>query len=58
MDESYMRQFLMQEQEYLEIKMRDPTSQRRILYPARGNRCSHPDVFDYMSLLEYYKEYG
>jgi len=42
----------------LTIKLKDPTSQRKILYPVRGNRCEHPEVFDYMSILEYYKEYG
>jgi hypothetical protein len=38
--------------------MKDPNNQRSIAYPSRGNRCQHPDVFDYLSLLEYYKEYG
>ena len=57
-DESFMRQFMIPGQEFVEIKMKDPNNQRSIAYPSRGNRCQHPDVFDYLSLLEYYKEYG
>jgi hypothetical protein len=57
-DESYIRQFLTPEQDFLEIKMRDPISQKRIVYPSRGDQCGHAEVFDYLSLLEYYREYG
>ncbi len=38
--------------------MRDPTSQQKILYPVRGDKCEHAGVFDYLSILQYYKEYG
>jgi hypothetical protein len=57
-DESYIRQFLTPNQDFIEIKMRDPVSQKRIVYPARGDQCRHAEVFDYLNLLEYYKEYG
>ncbi len=35
--------------------MSDPLSQKKILHPARGDKCEHAEVFDYMTFQIYNK---